>query len=208
MRKDMNHNMISSDEKIKLFLNAISENLEMRREEIETEIAAVRSAEQAKAEKEAAERSEAYIKTESEKVFSQANRTQSVLETELRNELAATRSKITGQVFQTVAEKLEAFTKSPGYAGFIKKSAQRISTYFVGKKTIVSVRTADMQYKDIILSAMGPGCRVMADDSIILGGCKAKGEDSSVSIDDTLDSRLNEQKLGFYESSGLSVQAN
>jgi vacuolar-type H+-ATPase subunit E/Vma4 len=179
----------------------------MRRKEIDAEISAVRSAEQEKAEKEASERSEAYIKIESAKVYSQANSAQSALETELRNELTAARSDITDKVFEAVADKIRAFTKTPEYAGFLKKSAARISAYFIGKSTTVSVRSADMQYKDIIISAMGSNCRVAADDTILLGGCKAKGEDSSISIDDTLDSRLNEQKLGFYESSGLSVLA-
>lgn len=179
----------------------------MLRKEIDAEIAAMRNAEQEKAEKEASERSEAYIKINSEKVYSQTNRAQSALETELRNELTAARSNITDKVFEAVSEKLRAFTKTAEYAEFIKKSAARISTFFTGKSTVVYVRTADMQYKDIIVSAMGSNCRVMADDTILLGGCKAKGEDSSISIDDTLDSRLSAQRLEFYENSGLSVQA-
>ena len=199
--------MISQDEKIELFLNAITENLELRRKQINDEIDAVRKEEEEKALREATERSEAYIETESSKIILQANRARSVLETELRNELAATRIAITGQVFQAVAEKLHQFTKTAGYEEFIRKSAGRFSSYYGDKPITVFVKTEDMKYKDIILSALSPGCRVLADDSILIGGCKAKSDSSGVNLDDTLDSRLDAQRQSFYESSGLSVQA-
>lgn len=199
--------MISQDEKIRLFLNAISENLELRRKEINDEIAAVRKDEEEKARLEAAGRSEAYIETESSKILLQANRAHSVLETELRNELAATRSDITDQVFEAVAQKLGQFTKTAGYAEFLKNSAARFSSYYGDKQTTVYIKAEDMKYKDLILSASSPNCKVAADDSIRIGGCKAKSDGSGVYLDDTLDARLNAQKQNFYESSGLSVQA-
>lgn len=199
--------MSSSDEKIRLFLNAIGENLEMLRKEIEDEIAAVRKAEQEKAGKEADERSEAYIKIESANVRTRANRQQSLLETELRNELAATRSDITGKVFETVSKKLGAFTKTAAYADFMKKSAAGFAAVYGAKPYTVFVKTPDLQYKDILLSASGIHCGVEADDTIIIGGCKASSSASNIALDDTLDSRLEAQRQGFYENSGLSVES-
>lgn len=199
--------MSSSDEKITLFLNAISENLEMRRKEIEQEIAAVRRAEQEKAEQEAGQRSEAYIKAETAKVLAQANRTRSLLETGLRNELAAARSEITDAVFTAVAEKLKAFVKSADYELFLQKSAVKIAAVYGGKPVTIFVKTADLKYKDSLLQAAGSNSKVEADDSILIGGCKAVSTASSIRLDDTLDARLAEQKQGFYERSGLSVQA-
>jgi vacuolar-type H+-ATPase subunit E/Vma4 len=166
--------MISQDEKITLFLNAISENLEMRRQEIAAEIAAVRKAEQDKAEKEANERSDAYIKTESEKIRLQTNRAQSVLETELRNELAAARNNITDAVFAGVAEKLGEFAQTAAYAEFIKKSAARISSFFGNTRITVFVKTADLNYTDHIVNETGSGSTVAADDGILIGGFKSK----------------------------------
>ncbi len=199
--------MISQDEKISLFLNAISENLELRRKEINDEIAAVRKDEEEKALREATGRSEAYIETESAKIILQANRAQSILETDLRNELAAARNVITDQVFAAVAEKLEDFTKTAGYGEFVKKSAARFLSYYGEKQITVFVKTGDLQYKELIISVIGPHCSVIADDWIRIGGCKAKSDDSGVYLDDTLDSRLEVQRQGFYENSGLSVQA-
>lgn len=199
--------MISQDEKINLFLNAISENLELRRKEINDEIAAVRKDEEEKALREATGRSEAYIETESAKIILQANRAQSVLETEFRNELAAERNVITDQVFAAVAAKLEDFTKTAGYREFIKKSAARFLSYYGEKQITVFFKTLDLQYEELILSVIGPHCRVIPDDSIRIGGCKAKSDDSGVYLDDTLDSRLEVQRQSFYENSGLSVQA-
>ncbi len=199
--------MSSSDEKITLFLNAISENLEMRRQEIEQEIAAVRRAEQEKAEQEAAQRSEAYIKAETANVLAQANRARSLLETGLRNELAAERGEITGAVFAAVAKKLEAFSKSADYEAFLKKSAEKIAAVYGGKPVTVFVKTGDLKYKQILLQAAGSNSKVEPDNGILIGGCKAVSTASSIRLDDTLDTRLAAQKQGFYERSGLSVQA-
>jgi len=96
--------MGTQDENIALFLNAISENLEIRRKEIEAEIAAVRKAEHDKAELEASARSEAYIQAETKKFLSRLNRDRSALETGLRRELAETRAGIADKVFAAVAE--------------------------------------------------------------------------------------------------------
>jgi vacuolar-type H+-ATPase subunit E/Vma4 len=199
--------LISQDEKIELFLKAISDNLEMRRTEIETEIAAVRKAEEEKALEEAAGRSRAFIETESAKAVLLANRAESELETALRNELASTRTAITNEVFKAVEEKLNAFTNTDGYADFLKKSAAGMAAVYGEKQITVFVKTPDLKYKDLLLSAAGPNCHVAADETILIGGCKAKSDESGVYLDDTLDSRLNAQMQIFYESSGLSVQA-
>jgi V/A-type H+/Na+-transporting ATPase subunit E len=199
--------MGTQDENIALFLNAISENLEIRRKEIEAEIAAVRKAEHDKAELEASARSEAYIQAETKKILSRLNRDRSALETGLRRELAETRAGIADKVFAAVAEKLKDFSKTPAYAKFLENSAVRIKAACGENKMTIFIRTADLPHKDIILAAAGAGCRVDTDDSIRLGGCKAKAEGSNISLDDTLDARLQAQRPVFYERSGLSVEA-
>lgn len=199
--------MTSQDEKIKLFLNAINDELEIRREKITAEIDSVRNAELDKAGKEAEERSKEYIKTESDKIYAQINRNSTAIATELRNELTAKRSSITDSVFQAVTDRLVSFTKTAEYTDFMVRSVQRIASYFSNGELTIAIRPADLPLKDKIILEAGSGCTVITDDSIVLGGCKASCKNTSVSLDDTLDSRLSEQRQSFYESSGLSVQS-
>lgn len=199
--------MDASNEKITLFLSAISENLDMQRKEITDEITAVRKAEQEKAEQEAARHSNAYIKAETAAIQTQTKRAQSYVEKELRGELADARTDIVNQVFDAVEKKLLAFTQTPDYAQFLEKSAANIQTVFGEQPMLLYVRPADLPYKDILLGALGASARILADETILIGGCKARGESGNLALDDTLDSRLQEQRQRFYESSGLSVQA-
>jgi vacuolar-type H+-ATPase subunit E/Vma4 len=195
----------SSDEKITLFLSAISENLEMRRKEIDDEMNAVRKAEQEKAELEADLQSKAYIKAETVNILKQAKRTQSLFETNLRSELATARNDIANRVFEAVEKKLASFTQTPDYADFLKKSVLQMQSVFGKNPMLLYVRTADLCHKDLLLSAAGTATEIVADATIMIGGCKAHGKSGNLALDDTLDSRLIEQRQSFYESSGLSV---
>ncbi len=199
--------MSSSDEKITLFLSAISENLEMRRKEIDDEMNAVRKVEQDKAELEANLQSKAYIKTETANILKQAKRTQSLFETNLRSELATQRNDIANRVFEAVEKKLTAFTQTPDYADFLKKSVVQMQGVFGESPMLLYVRPDDLHHKDLLLSAASTATDVLVDTTIVIGGCKARGQSGNLALDDTMDYRLIEQRQSFYESSGLSVQA-
>ncbi len=198
--------MDASNEKVTLFLSAISENLDMQRKEIADEIEAARKAEREKAELEANRRSDAYIKAETAHILAQAKRAQSHFDKELRMELAAARTDIVNRVFDAVEKKLTAFTQTPDYTGFLEKSAARLQGVLGEQAMLLSVRPADLCYKELLLAAVGASAEVVADKTIVLGGCKARGSSGNLVLDDTLDARLSEQRQHFYESSGLSVK--
>lgn len=198
--------MDASNEKVTLFLSAMSENLDMQRKAITDEIEAARKAEREKAELEAARRSDAYIKAETAHILAQAKRAQSRFDKELRSELATARTDIVNRVFDAVEKKLTAFTQTPYYADFLKKSVAGMKGMLGDQAMVVYIRPADLPYKELLLAAAGASIEVLADETIVIGGCKARGESGNLALDDTLDARLSEQRQHFYESSGLSVQ--
>lgn len=198
--------MIASEEKSRLFLNAIREHLEARQKDIEDEIAAVRRQERENAEAEAAALSEEYIRLEAEAIRAQANRDSAQLETALRAELAAERTRITKEVFDAARGKLEAFTKTPAYQDFLLRSAAAIRRHYADKPITVYLRAADLPAREAVLALLGSGGAVEEDAGIRIGGCKAASTDTTLRIDDTLDARLEGLKQEFYEISGLSAQ--
>lgn len=198
--------MIASEEKSRLFLNAIREHLEARQKDIEDEIAAVRRQERENAEAEAAALSEEYIRLESEAIRAQANRDSAQLETALRAELAAERARITQEVFDAARKKLEAFTKTTAYRDFLLRSAADIRRHYADKPVTVYLMPADLPAREAVLALLGSDGAVEEDASILIGGCKAASPDTALRIDDTLDARLDGLKQEFYEFSGLSAQ--
>ena len=51
----------------------------------------------------------------------------------------------------------------------------------------------------------GKNCRILADESIRIGGLKVMNQSSGIFMDETLDSRLEDQKPWFYSHSGLVI---
>ncbi len=118
--------MIASEEKSRLFLNAIREHLEARQKDIEDEIAAVRRQERENAEAEAAALSEEYIRLESEAIRAQANRDSAQLETALRAELAAERRASRKRCLTPLARSSKRLQK-PRHTGTFCCAARRTS---------------------------------------------------------------------------------
>lgn len=71
---------------------------------------------------------------------------------------------------------------------------------------VLSVREADLAYADALRAAFDRDCEVRADASIRIGGLKASCEAKGLLADDTLDSRLQDQRGWFLEHSGLTLE--
>jgi len=51
----------------------------------------------------------------------------------------------------------------------------------------------------------GKNVRILADEAIKIGGIKVMNQSSGIFLDETLDSRLEDQKPWFYSHSGLTI---
>lgn len=112
------------------------------------------------------------------------------------------REKIAQSVFDKAKKKIKDFTQSPEYAEFLKGSAKAV-TEKLGDSTKLLVRPED---KEAYAKMLGEFAKeIEADESIILGGIKGVSTARNMIADDTLDMRFEQQKISFYETSGLSV---
>ena len=121
-----------------------------------------------------------------------------------RSEIFIRRNEIVDEIFQKSTDKLLSFTNTAEYDEYIKKSANEIAKLFENKNCVISIKKEDANKADMI-KAIISNCTVEYDDSILIGGIKGFCEEMSVIADDTLDTKLSNQRQWFAENSNLKV---
>ncbi len=121
-----------------------------------------------------------------------------------RRELFHRRNEIVDKVFDDVKEKLVRFSSTDDYTAYLKRSAEEISELFGDNECVVYVKQTDSDKLEAITDII-KGCAVEFDDSIELGGIKGYCKALNILADNTLDTKLNDQRGWFAENSGLKV---
>lgn len=115
------------------------------------------------------------------------------------------RSAMTDEVFELAAEKLIAFTQSDKYETELFDGVKAVAELFGENDCVVYVKESDMSYGDKIKSFFGGNAEVAADETIKIGGVKGFCKSMGIIADETLDSKLEEQRGWFVENAELSV---
>lgn len=123
---------------------------------------------------------------------------------ELRNELFRERQSLADSVFDQAKDKLIAFTKTEDYTAFLKRSLDMIKSNCGASHCVISLSPSDEDKRDLIRDAL-PDARIDTDNHILIGGIKANCPDLGILMDDTLDSRLEEQRTWFIETCKMKV---
>lgn len=121
-----------------------------------------------------------------------------------RSEIFIRRNEIVEEVFKKATNKLIDFTKTAEYDEYIKKSATEIANLFENNSCVISIKNDDAMKADMI-KAIVPNCTIKFDNNIVIGGIKGYCEELSIIADDTLDSKLFNQREWFAENSNLKV---
>lgn len=198
--------METQDKSLSIFLECINESARKVIDEILEQADAYEKQALEKAKQEAAQKSWEYIKSESEKIKTQTNRSISKANMAMKKQLVEKRAEIANTVFQKVAEKLATFSQTSEYRDFLLRSVQKFAAFYKDLPFTVMVRESDLRYSGFLKENVKTLSAVEADNSIVLGGCKAKSPKSNAELDDTLDIRLENQKSWFYENSQLILK--
>lgn len=126
----------------------------------------------------------------------------------LRSASAAVSEKqqaIRESVFARVETRLSAFVSGEEYAGHLCASAERVVRALPGGVSQVFLREKDLSFVPLLKPYFPEGTAFSGDDSIRIGGLRARSADGRVTVDDTLDTLLAEQKRRFAETAGLDI---
>ncbi len=146
-----------------------------------------------------------YVDYELLRLQADTNRQISILHENEKKELAALRSKLTDKIFDAVLTELSDFTNTTGYKKLMIRSFAEIIEALPDEELEFFVRQEDMILCDEICKALDRTLEIKPADDIKLGGVKAVGIKTESLADDTLDTKLEEQKKLFVEHSGFKI---
>lgn len=145
------------------------------------------------------------IQDEISDIRGNATRTVSREEAKFRQNLLLRREEITKAVFQQVRTRLIAYAKTEEYAKFMLELAAGMAKKYPLDNSVVLIRSDDYHMAAEMDKIFLGKCRIMADEAIRIGGIKLMNQAVGIFVDETLDSRLEDQKPWFYSNSGLTI---
>ena len=123
---------------------------------------------------------------------------------DLRNELFRERQSLADKVFEKAKDKLLAFTKTADYTRFLERSLNEIKANCGTAQCVIAIAPSDEE-KHSLIESMLPDAQITVDQHILIGGIKANCPDLGILMDDTLDTRLEQQRGWFIETCGMKV---
>lgn len=187
------------------FLKAIKKYADEQRQSMQNEVNHLKETKLKEAEEKGKADSEKYIGDMLEKKRNEETGKIAKLTQEGQRKLFLKRFEMTESIFKKAEEKLIAYTKTKEYNEKLKNSAANISDVFNNKDCVITIKPDDIDKTDIIKAAYAGNIEITVDKSIKIGGIKGYCAENKVVADDTLDSKLSEQKQWFIENSNLNV---
>jgi V/A-type H+-transporting ATPase subunit E len=137
---------------------------------------------------------QAKIRAEAEK-----RKIASLTEVDVRNRLLQTKEELVDAAFQGALRQLGDFTETEAYQTYLLKLIEHAAKRIGAKNLIVQVNAKDKVWltKEVLRHLSGKlNVEMTLSDLAIecIGGCKMQTQDGSVSVDDTIDNRLQELK--------------
>lgn len=198
--------MATIEERFELIRQSVMAQAEEDAQKLREQAKEVRETAMKQAQKEVSRELGSWEQDETAEIRLAATRSVAQQENAKRRELLLRREELTGKVFQEVRQRLAEFVKGPDYAGFLEETAGSLSEKckeYSG--TVVLLRQEDIPLGKKFISRFGADARVVEDESIKLGGIKVMNQSSGLFLDESLDSRLEDQKSWFYKNSGLTL---
>lgn len=193
--------MTNNEKKAEQFIRSINAQADKQYNSIKRETDEYVASELRKARIAAKAAAKNAAKLETSKLSEQSNTDSYKSRTQLIMHIIEKRNSITDEVFSKAENRIREFADSEDYLPFLKKSVQSIVSA-IGEDTVIFIRPDDEKYKPELIGL----CKdVQTDPDILLGGCRGVSSSAGMRADDTLDSRLSEQRQLFYEQSGLSI---
>ena len=190
-----------SQKKMNKFLSAINKFAEEQRVKIRDEGKAFRKKELEKAEREALKEAYQFIQVKMNSVKNEI--TSKIFKKEFiaRKKIFSMRKKILENVFFRAKDKILTFSKTDDYKQKLSKNVYKILENFKQQKIVFFVKKEDFELLNTL--NLGSEYKIKISKDITLGGIKAFVLKTKIVIDETLDTKLENQREWFLEHSGL-----
>ena len=112
---------------------------------------------------------------------------------------------MTETLFGEAREKLIAFTDSDDYFPFLSASLAAMTAQ-LSENAVYYFSDRDEKRSGEIRALLPAGTAAEFTADITIGGVRAYDAANGIFLDDTLDTRLDEQRVWFASSSGLTIE--
>ena len=192
-------------DKTSKFLNAIKEYSEKERRSVMDEARANKEEAVKKAEIQGKADADRYVKKLLSSSTSKVTSEYAVKNLEAQGKIFKKRGEMTDEIFRRAEEKLLDFAGSPEYKDKLLSYAEEIAQLFTTESCVISLKPADMGFADEIKSVFNSDTEIKEDVTIRLGGLRAYCPAKKLGADNTLDSKLEEEKKRFVNSADLKL---
>lgn len=202
LKSDCEESFMANDaEKASAFLKNINFEADALCKQIRQETDRYVTTELNKARQRAHEDVKALRKSEFDRLNEETNAGFSEFEARETKSLLDRRAQITDEVFSKAKQRLIEFAQSEEYFEFLLKSIDKIKQT-LGETSVIYLKPDDSKYEAELLKHCA---EIKYTPEIEIGGCRAENTANQLFADDTLEARLEEEKLNFYKTSGLSI---
>ena len=189
------------------FLKAIEKYAAEQRSKIESEAEEFKTKELNKAEEDGLKEAYVLLQKKMLSINTGIARELSKAENASRKSTFAKRQEIEDKVFERAKGKLLEYAGTDKYIQKLLESAKTVSEKLTADDVILYVCEKDLKLKDKIISAFGRNCTVQSSSEIQIGGIMGVSRTVGLLADETLDTKLQNQKEWFCENSGLTITA-
>jgi len=116
------------------------------------------------------------------------------------------RKEISEDIFNEIENKLLLFVKSDDYAKMIISKLKLVEERMTNQNLSFYVKPHDEVCKSIIEKQFPKNIKITEDEKIKIGGFRAVNDKLMLEIDDTLDTKLENNKTWFYSNSKLFIK--
>ncbi len=187
------------------FLKAIEKYAAEQRSKLESEAEDFKEKELNKAEEDGLKEAYVLLQRKMSAINTSIARELSKAENASRKSIFVKRQEIEDKVFERAKEKLIKFADTDKYTEKLLESVRKISVKLTADDVVLYVNQRDMKLKDKIVSVFGKKCDVQPSSEITIGGITGISREMGLLADETLDTRLSQQREWFCENSGLKV---
>ena len=189
------------------FLKAIEKYAAEQRSKIESEAEEFKTKELNKAEEDGLKEAYVLLQKKMLSINTGIARELSKAENASRKSTFAKRQEIEDKVFERAKGKLLEYAGTDKYIQKLLESAKTVSEKLTADDVILYVCEKDLKLKDKIISAFGRNCTVQSSSEIQIGGIMGISRTVGLLADETLDTKLQNQREWFCENSGLTITA-
>lgn len=196
--------MAKLDEKMELIGSAIVSQAEQERKSIVDKANAIREQELSACKEQLIEKMFGRVQAQTRTIRQKSIKDKAQAELRAHRELLLRRQELTTSVFAAAKTRLYDYVSTPDYPAALLSQLRKMAGSWEHSASTVFLRDDDLALAGEI-EAILPGCRVVADRTIRIGGFRLRNSAAGILVDETLDARLEAQRPWFLQTCGLKT---